>query len=116
MNVVQEFIINDLGKVRELVVIDEHRIALCYHLFYEWSVDRVGLAGAGSTQHHGGSERIDDIDPALTDPVLVLKPHRDVDGIVSLHLLGALTEGLVAVIYSLVECTEFPAGRGYRPS
>ena len=48
--------------------------------------------------------------------MLVLEPHRYIDRIVSLHLLGTLTEGLVAVVDSLVECTELPAGRGYGPS
>ena len=43
MYVVQELIIDYLCKVGELIVIDEHRVALGNHLLDERTVDREGL-------------------------------------------------------------------------
>ena len=40
---------------------------------------REGLAGTRSTEHHSRPERVDDIDPSLTDFVQILEPGRDID-------------------------------------
>ena len=116
MDIVHELVVDYLCEVRKLVVIDEHRVPLGYHLLDERPVYREGLTRTWSSEDHSGSERVHDIDPALSYPVLILKPERDIDRVLSLHLLGTLAEGLVPVVDGLIECAEFPARGCYCPS
>ena len=116
MDIVHVLIVDDLRKVRELIVIDEHRVSLGYHLLDERSIYRERFTGARRSENHRCPERIHDIDPPLPYSVFILKLERDIDRVFSLHLLGTLAEGLVSVVDSLIECAEFSAGRGNGPS
>ena len=116
MYVVHKFVIDYLRKVGKLIVIDEHRIALGYHLFNEGSINREGFSGARGPEYHRRPEGIDDVYPAFEDAVSVLESHRDVHGIICLHQFPALGEGLVPVVDGFIEGTELPSCGGDRPA
>ena len=97
----KKFVVDDLRKVRELVVIDEHRVSLLYHLLDERVVYGERLSGSRCSQNHCRSERIHHVYPSIVDLVLVLEFGWDVDGIIGLYDVLALLESLVYVVQIL---------------
>ena len=80
---------------RELVVIDHHGEALGTVLPDERVDDAEGLARTRRTQDNGGTEGVDDVDPAVVLLFLVVIDHRDVDAVLVLFLVTALLERIV---------------------
>ena len=80
---------------QELVDIDHHGEALGIVLPDERIDDAEGLARTGRTKDNGGTEEVDDVDPAVVQLFLVVIDHRDVDAVLVLFLVTALLERLV---------------------
>ena len=83
---------------RELIVIDHHGKALGTVLADERVDDAEGLTGAGRSQDDGGTEGIDDVDPAVVQALLIVVDHRDIDTVLVLFLVPALLKALVLEI------------------
>ena len=90
------------GQCRELIVIDHHGKALGTVLADERVDDAEGLTRAGRTQDDGGAERVDDVDPAVVQTLLVVIDHRDIDAVLVLFLVTALLEALIVEIPFIV--------------
>ena len=90
------------GQCRELVVIDHHGKALGTVLADERVDDTEGLTRAGRAQDDGGAERVDDVDPAVVQTLLVVVDHRDVDAVLVLFLVTALLKTLVVEVPFIV--------------
>lgn len=86
------------GQCRELIVIDHHGKALGTVLADERVDDPEGLTRAGRTQDDGGAERVDDVDPAVVQFLLVVIDHRDIDAVLVLFLVTALLKALIVEI------------------
>lgn len=64
--------------------------------------DAEGLTGAGRSQDDGGTEGVDDVDPAVVQTFLIIIDHRDIDTVLVLFLVPALLEALVVEVPSYV--------------
>ena len=64
--------------------------------------DAEGLTGAGRSQDDGGTEGVDDVDPAVVQTLLIVVDHRDIDTVLVLFLVPALLEALVLEIPFIV--------------
>ena len=82
-------------QCRELIVIDHHGKALGTVLADERVDDAEGLTRAWRSQDDGSTERVDDVDPAVVQLLLVVVDHRDVYAVLILFLVTALLERLV---------------------
>jgi len=60
--------------------------------------DAEGLARAGCTQYDGGTEGINDVDPAVVQLLLVVVDHGNVDAVLVLFLVTALLKALVVEV------------------
>ena len=90
------------GQCREFVVIDHHRKTLGTVLANERVYDAEGLTRAGRTKDDGGAERVDDVDPAVVQLLLVVIDHRDIDAVLVLFLVTALLKALIVKIPFIV--------------
>lgn len=95
VRVQQELVVEYLREVRELVVIDEHRVSLADHLLDEGAVHGERLSGSRGSEDHGRAERVHHVDPSVMDGSLVMVSGRDVAGVLGLDLLVALLERLI---------------------
>ena len=74
-----ELVPDYLCQIRVLVVVQEHRVSLGYHLLYERSIYGIRLTCSRGTQNQRGSERTDHVYPSSPLPLPVLEDGPDVD-------------------------------------
>ena len=98
----KQVIVSNLGKVWELVVVDIHRKAFLYLLLDVVVDDSIRLARTGCAEHHRGTERINDIDPALVPLLLIVEACRKVYRVFVLHQPCFLHEALILRIEHIV--------------
>ena len=102
VQMMQQMIVGDAGKVVELIVVDEHREAFLDVLFDIVVQHGVALARAGSSQNQRRTKRIDDIDPSLPPLRLITITRRKVHRIIIAEATLFLKETFVFIIERIV--------------
>ena len=83
--VIEQMVVGYHAEIRTLEVIDISAVTFLYHLFDKGVYDGIRLARTGSTQHDGGSERVDDVNPTLVPFLLIVESGRQVNGVLVVH-------------------------------
>ena len=108
-------VVDDLCKVRVLVVVAHRHVPLLDGLPYERVEYRERLSGPGRPQYHRAAERVDAVRPAMPHPPFPLVQYLEVDAVRGVHQPLALPPALEPVVPGLLEPREPAAYHRHRP-
>ena len=108
---VQQVVVGDFRKVRELEIVDVHRVSLFDLLFDELIDHGIGFSRTGSSQDDRCPKRVYDIDPSRIPFLLVIEPCWQIYRVIVAQQTGLLHEGFVFIVEDIIHEMVFHQAR-----